>query len=234
VDATGLLAEARQKDAERAASSHQDTARKWQHRLMTAPGADGSITPSAVLSLLAKQTVDDYVIQASVVHWWRERPEETRVLLDFCCRSNRVGVAIRAARTLLKLPASAAWRMGEDILAQLADDGHSGAQMELAYWRIHQWQQGDPAADEALPQDIRILLERAEGNRTEARRLLGQVARRKGDTAEAERLFRSALDGGDYTVLPELAEVLHPCSPEDARQLALSGLDADGSPCPPW
>lgn len=91
VDATGLLADARQKEAERAASSPQDTARKWQHRLITAPGADGSITPSALMSLLAKQTVDDYVIQASVVHWWRERPEETRDLLDFCCRSNRVG-----------------------------------------------------------------------------------------------------------------------------------------------
>lgn len=106
--------------------------------------------------------------------------------------------------------------------------------MELAHWYIHQWQQGDPATDEPVPQNILILLEKAAGNRTEARRLLGQVARRRGDTAEAERLFRSALDGGDYTVLPELAEVLHPSSPEDARQLALSGFDASGSPCPPW
>ena len=106
--------------------------------------------------------------------------------------------------------------------------------MELAHWRIHQWRQGDPAMDEVVPQSILILLERAAANRTEARRLLGQVARRRGDNAEAEQLFRGALDGGDYTVLPELAEVLHPCSPEDARQLALSGLDADGSPCPPW
>lgn len=106
--------------------------------------------------------------------------------------------------------------------------------MELAHWRIHQWQQGNRATDDVLPQDIRILLKKAAKNRTEARRLLGQVARRRGDIAEAEQLFRGALDGGDYTVLPELAEVLYPHSPEDARQLALSGLNADGSPCPPW
>jgi hypothetical protein len=55
-----------------------------------------------------------------------------------------------------------------------------------------------------------------------------------GDTAEAEPFFRRALDGGDYTVLPALAEMLHPHSPEDSQELALSGLDADGSPCPPW
>jgi hypothetical protein len=234
VDASGLIADARQKKAERMASSPQDTVDDGQYRLMTAPGADGSITPSALLSLLAEQTVEDYVIQASVLHWWRERPEKTRDLLDFCCRLNRDGAAIGAARTLLKLPAPAARRMGEDVLARLADDGHSGAQMELAHWRIHQWRQGDPAMDEVVPQSILILLERAAANRTEARRLLGQVARRRGDNAEAEQLFRGALDGGDYTVLPELAEVLHPRSPEDARQLALSGLDADGSPCPSW
>jgi hypothetical protein len=120
------------------------------------------------------------------------------------------------------------------VLARLADDGHSGVQMELARWRIHQWQQSNRATDEVLPQGIRILLEKAAKNWTEARRLLGQLARRRGDTAEAEQLFRDALDGGDYTVLPELAEVLHPHSPEGARQLALSGLDADGFPCPPW
>jgi len=106
--------------------------------------------------------------------------------------------------------------------------------MELAHWRIHQWQEGDPALDEAVPQNICILLEKAAEHQTEARRLLAQAARRRGDTTEAERLFRGALDGGDYTVLPELAEVLHPSSPDDARQLALSGLNADGSPCPPW
>lgn len=233
VDATGLIADARQKEAERTASSPQDSACNWQHRLMTAPEADGSITPSALLSLLAKQTVDDHVVQSSVVHWWRKRPEETRDLLNFCCRSNRTGGAIGAARTLLKLPASAARRMGEDVLARLAGDGNSGAQMELAHWRLHQWQEGNPAA-EPLPQDIRILLEKAAKNRTDARRLLGQDARRRGNTAEAEQLFRSAVDGGDYTVLPELAEVLHPGSRDDARQLALSGLNADGSPCPPW
>jgi hypothetical protein len=234
VDATGLLAEARQKEPERAPSSLQDFARKWGHRIMTAPGADGPITPAALQSLLVNQTVDDYVIQESVYSWWRERPEETRSLLDFCCLSNRIGAAIGAARTLLKLPESIARHMGEDVLARLANDGHIGAQMELAHWRIHQWQQGDPAEDEAVPQDICILLEKAARSRAEARRLLGQVARRRGDTVEAERLFRSALDAGDYTVLPELAEVLHPSSPEDARQLALSGLEADGSPCPPW
>jgi lipopolysaccharide biosynthesis regulator YciM len=124
--------------------------------------------------------------------------------------------------------------MGENVLARLTDTGNSRAQMELAHWYIHQWQQGDHATDEPVPQNILDLLEKAAENRTEARRLLGQVARRKGDTAEAKRHLRSALDGGDYTVLPELAEVLHPSSPEDARQLALSGLQADGSPCPPW
>ena len=195
---------------------------------------NGPITPPALLSLLAEQMVDDHAVQESVVHWWREYPEETRHLLDFCCRSNLAGGAINAARTLLKLPASAARRMGEDVLAGLADDGHSGAQLELADWRIRQWQQSDPAPDEAVPQSICILLERAAEKRTEGRRLLGQIARRRGDPAEAERLFRSALDGGDYTVLPELAEVLHPRSPEEARQLTLSGVDGDGLPCPPW
>jgi hypothetical protein len=234
VDATGLIAGAHQKKTERAATSPQGTVHDWQHKFMTAPGANGSIAPSALLSLLAEQTVDDYVIQASVLRWWREYPQETRDLLDFCCRSSRDSAAIGAARSLLKLPETAARRMGEDVLARLADDGHSRAQMELAQWRIHQWQQDDHATDEPVPQNILILLEKAAANRTEARRLLGQVARRRRDTVEAEQLLRRALDGGDYTVLPELAEVLHPGSPEDARQLALSGLDADGSPCPPW
>jgi hypothetical protein len=236
VDATGLIGDAhRKREAQRAASSPRDFARKWGHRLRNAPGADGSIPPSALLaSLLAGQTVEDYVVQASVVRWWRERPEETRDLLNFCCRSNRAATAIASARSLEKQIEPAARRMAEDVLEQLADDGHGGAQMELAHWRIHQWQQGNPAPDEAPPQDILILLKKAEKNRTEARRLLGQAARRIGNTAEAERLFRSALDGGDYTVLRELAEVLHPHSPEDARQLVLFGLDADGSPSPPW
>jgi len=72
-----------------------------------------------------------------------------------------------------------------------------------------------------VPRDILVLLGHAVDDQTEARRLLGHAARRRGDAAEAERLFRSALDGGDYTVLPELADVLYPHSPEDARQLAL-------------
>jgi hypothetical protein len=236
VDATGLIADAhRKREIQRVASSSRDFARKWGHTVMNAPGADGSIPPSALLaSLLAGQTVEDYVVRASVVRWWRERPEETRDLLNFCFRSNHAAMAIAAARLLEKQIEPAARRMAEDILEHLADDGHSGAQMELANWRIHQWQQRNPASDEAPPQDILILLKKAEKNRTEARRLLGQAARRIGNTAEAERLFRSALDGGDYTVLRELAEVLHPHSPEDARQLALFGLDADGSPCQPW
>ena len=123
--------------------------------------------------------------------------------------------------------------MGEDVLVRLADDNHNGAQMELAHRRILQWEQSQPA-DDVLPQDIRILLEGAAEYRTDARRLLGHDAERRGDFAQAEQFFRSAIDGGDYTVLPELADVLYPRSPEDARQLALSGLDADGSPCPPW
>jgi hypothetical protein len=44
VDATGLIADARQKKAERAASSPQYTVDDLQPSLMTAPGADGSIT----------------------------------------------------------------------------------------------------------------------------------------------------------------------------------------------
>lgn len=66
VDATGLLADARQKEAERAASSPPDTARDWQHRLMTAPGADGSITPSAMPSLLNGLTSTPRRISRSV------------------------------------------------------------------------------------------------------------------------------------------------------------------------
>lgn len=234
VDATGLLADARQKEAERAASSSQDTAHDWQDGLVMASGIDSPETPSALLALLAEQSVDDRMIQASVLHWWQQFPQETRQLLDFCCRSNRAAAAIRAARSLEKEIWPEAKRMAEDTLAQLADDGHSRAQMELAHWRILKWQQGDPALDAAVPQNILTLLERAAGSQTEARRLLGQAARRRGDTDEAERLLRGALDGGDYTVLPELAEVLHPDSAEDARQLALSGLNIDGSPCPAW
>jgi hypothetical protein len=235
VDATGLVADALQKEeAERAASPSQNTAHDWWDSQVVPTDADGSVTPSELLSLLAEHTVDDHVVTASVLQWWQERPEETRDLLDFCGRSYRASAAIGAARTLLKLHEPAARPMAEEVLIRLADDGHSGAQMMLARWRLNQWQEGDPASDEALPQDIRLLLEKAAANRTEARRLLGQDARRRGDTAEAERLFRDALDGGDYTVLRELAEVLNPGSPEGARQLELSGLDANGSPCPPW
>ncbi len=106
--------------------------------------------------------------------------------------------------------------------------------MELAGRRIRQWQQAEPAADEEVPSDILALLEKAAESRTDARRLLGQAARRRGDTSEAERHFRSALDGGNYEVLRELAEILHPHAPDDAKQLALCGLEPDGSPSPPW
>jgi hypothetical protein len=235
VDVPELVVDApRNGKAQRAASSLQGTARDLRDRHITAADLDRSVTPSAMQSLLTEQPVDDHVVIESVCRWWQERPAETRDLLDFCCRSNRVGAVIGAARSLQKQLEPSARRMAEDFLARLADDGHTGAQMELAHWRIDEWQRDDPAADEACPQDIHFLLVRAAEHRTEARRLLGQDARRRGDIAEAEHRFRGALDGGDYTVLPELAEVLYPLSPEDARLLALSGLNADGSPSPPW
>jgi hypothetical protein len=235
VDASGLLADATQKLEAQRASSPKGSEGVWTDaHMVTRPAVDDSVTPSALLSLLIEQAVDDHVIHAVVLRWWRERPAETRDLLGFCCRSNRIGVAIGAARSLLKVYEPAARRIAEDVVARLADDGNSRAQMELAHWRLYQWQDSNPGDDEALPQDIRVLLEKAAGERREARRLLGQDARRRGDTAGAEQRFRGALDAGDYTVLPELAEVLNPGAPEDARRLALCGVEADGSPCPAW
>jgi hypothetical protein len=63
--------------------------------------------------------------------------------------------------------------MAENILNKLTNDGHSGAQMTLAHWRLTHWQQGNLAANEMLPQDVCILLQSVRKNRTEGRPLLG-------------------------------------------------------------
>lgn len=233
VDATELLADARRKESRQADSSSMGARRASLYRPEMVPGEDGSIPPSELLAHLAEQPAD-HVIQASVLRWWRQQPDDTHKLLEACCRSGRASAALMSARVLLKQVHPAAQLMGEETLTRIGDHGHSEGWMELAHWRINQWQLTSPAADEEVPQDILVLLGYAVDDQTEARRLLGQAARRRGDAAGAERLFRSALDAGDYMVLPELADVLYPHSPEDARQLALSGLNADGSPCPPW
>jgi hypothetical protein len=233
LDATGILADMKKKKTERAASSPADADRAWWRDRKSEPGIDGSIPPSALLALPARQSLSDDVIRASILRWWRESPDDTQYLLEACFRSGQFDAPMGAARTLLKLPSPAAQRLGESILDRLADDGHNPARMELAGRRIRQWQ-AEPAADEEVPSDILALLEKAAESRTDARRLLGQAERRRGDTSEAERHFRSALDGGNYEVLRELAEILHPHAPDDAKQLALCGLEPDGSPSPPW
>ncbi|TXS08253.1 hypothetical protein EAO70_34695 [Streptomyces sp. adm13(2018)] len=63
------------------------------------------------------------------------------------------------------------------------------------------------------------------------------VARRRaaGDRAGAERLWRSAADVGDLEALSELGRLrgraVDPAVMEGIRRF---GLEADGSPAPPW
>src|SRR5262249_40872909 len=132
LDATGILADMEKKETERAASSPEVADRAWWRDRKSEPGIDGSIPPSALLSLPARQPLSDDVIKASMLRWWRESPDDTQSLLEACFCSGRLDAAMGAARTLLKLPQTAAKRLGESILVRLADDGHNAARMELA------------------------------------------------------------------------------------------------------
>ncbi|WP_369244351.1 hypothetical protein [Streptomyces sp. R41] len=51
---------------------------------------------------------------------------------------------------------------------------------------------------------------------------------------QAEHFFRGAIDGGDYTVLADLARLRHPHTPDEQTQLMRYGLEADGTTSPAW
>jgi hypothetical protein len=137
-------------------------------------------------------------------------------------------------RQLLRRPGPSAPRhIAEEYLALLAEDGSSAAQLMVASWRLEQWQDQEPAEEEAVPSGIVALLQKASRDQTEACRLLGQHALLADDVSGAARYFRGAVDGGDYTKLAHLAVLVHGDSREEARLLR-DGLEADGSASPPW
>ncbi|MCG0284091.1 hypothetical protein [Streptomyces sp. PSAA01] len=189
---------------------------------------------AASLLPTAAENGNDHAVVELVSRWYRSQPEQTRSLLERCWRTGRIRVVLSAARLLLKQPWPAGPRLAEELLNRLAQDGSSAAQMILVTWHLEQWQQSKPAAGTPLPPVILTLLEQASAHVTEARRLLGQHALVIGDTAQAEHFFRSAIDGGDYTVLADLARLQHPDSPAEQTQLTRCGLEADGTTSPSW
>ncbi|NBM16386.1 hypothetical protein [Streptomyces sp. GC420] len=188
---------------------------------------------ASVLTTAAEEG-NDRAVAELVSRWCTSRPEEAGKLLEHCRRSGRAQAVVSAVRPLLTRPQPAVRRLAEEHLGQLAQDGSSGAQMVLAVWRLDQWQQSGPVAGSAVPQEILRLLEKASAHQTEARRLLGQHALIAGNATKAEFFYRGAIDGGDYSVLTDLARLLHPDSPDGEAQLVRCGLEADGSARTPW
>ncbi|MEU3465276.1 hypothetical protein ABZ721_35740 [Streptomyces sp. NPDC006733] len=196
--------------------------------------AQGRDEAAASVLMTAAEEGNDQAVAELVSRWCTSRPQKAEDLLARCRHSGRFQAMVSALRPLLTRPQPAVRRLAEAHLGQLADDGYGGAQMALALWRLDQWQQTNPKAGSAVPPEILNLLQKACAHRTEARRLLGQHALITGDTTKAESFFRDAIDGGDYTVLTELAQLLHPSFPGGEAQLVRCGLEADGSSSPPW
>ncbi|MER5968550.1 hypothetical protein ABT112_02175 [Streptomyces sp. NPDC002055] len=196
--------------------------------------AQGRHDEATALLPTAAEEGDDLAVVDLVSRWSTTRPEEVRNLLERCRRTGRTKAVILAVRALLMRPQPAAVHLAEEFLTLLAKDGSSAAQLMLALWHLDQWQEREPAPDEAVPSKIIALLKEASAHEPEARRLLGQHAQITGDAPEAERHFRGAVDGGDYTVLADLAPLLPHDSPEGSAKVLRHGLEADGSVSPAW
>ncbi|MFE7581082.1 hypothetical protein ACFU5Y_05880 [Streptomyces gardneri] len=188
---------------------------------------------AAVLPAAAHNGNDRAVVEL-VSRWSAQKPDEAQELIEHCRRTGRASAAVAALRPLLTRPQPSVRRLAEECLGRLVQDGSVAAQMTQALWRLEQWNQAGDEALKEVPPDILDLLHSASAHRTEARRLLGQHASITGDEVRAEEFFRGAIDGGDYTVVHDLAQLLHPHSPIEEAKLARCGLEADGTPSMPW
>ncbi|WP_405504670.1 hypothetical protein [Streptomyces anulatus] len=196
--------------------------------------SEGRDTEAAAVLLSAARDGNDRAVIELVSRWSTTKPEEARALIGHCRATGRAQAAVTALRPLLTRPQPAVRRLAEECLARLVQDGSAAAQMVQALWQLEQWEQAGRRPAEEVPQDVLDLLHSASIHRTEARRLLGQHASIAGDEARAEMFFRGAIDGGDYTVVHDLAQLLHPHSLFEEEQLTRCGLEADGAPSTPW
>ncbi|MFC9795568.1 hypothetical protein ACFVJI_23355 [Streptomyces sp. NPDC127584] len=112
-------------------------------------------------------------------------------------------------------------------VAQRAAD--AGDLMPLRKLAIHRQMPWIAESAEPLWQHL------ADAGDTSALVALGKLRLRAGDAAGAERLWRSAADVGDLEALSELGRLrgrtVDPAVMEGVRRF---GLEADGSPAPPW
>lgn len=194
--------------------------------------SEGRHSEAAAVLLSAARNNNDRAVVELVFRWSAKKPDDVRTLIEHCRATGRSPAAVAAIRPLLTRPQAAVRRLAEECLARLVQDGSAAAQMAQALWRLQQWEQAGRRS--AVPPDVLDLLHSASVHRTEARRLLGQHALITGDEAKAELFFHGAIDGGDYTVVHDLAQLLFPHSPAEENQLVRCGLEADGTPSTAW
>ncbi|MFD6460087.1 hypothetical protein [Streptomyces roseolus] len=195
--------------------------------------SEGRDSEAAAVLLSAARDGNDRAVVELVSRWSATKPDEVRTLIEHCRVTGRAPAAVTALRPLLTRPQPAVSGLAAECLARLVQDGCVAAQMAQALWRLEQWEQARGETAQGVPPEVLDLLHSASLHRTEARRLLGQHASIAGDEVKAEMFFRGAIDGGDYTVMHDLAQLLYPHSPVEEQQLARCGLEADGTPSTP-
>ncbi|MFB4427083.1 hypothetical protein C5F59_039195 [Streptomyces sp. QL37] len=196
--------------------------------------SEGRDSEAAVVLLAAAHNGNDRAVIELVSRWSTKKPDKAQELIEHCRRTGRAPAAVAALRPLLTRPQPVVRRLAEECLSRLAQDGSAAAQMAKALGLLEQWDQTGNRAAAEVPPDVLDLLHSASAHRSEARRLLGQHASITGDEVKAEHFFRGAIDGGDYTVVHDLAQLLHPHSPTEETGLARCGLEADGTPSARW
>ncbi|WP_152627917.1 hypothetical protein [Streptacidiphilus neutrinimicus] len=163
---------------------------------------------------------------------------KARSLIEQARREGRGRSVVRVVRPLLGRQPELI-RFAETTLRELADDGEPSAQFELSKLLFLRWcdksrnHMGEVSNAGDMPEQIECLLMTALPHVTQAYWLLGQMAEVSGDVIAAQRWYRGAVDRSDSECLPLLARVLVP-SDDAQEQLIRMGLEADGSPSPPW
>ncbi|MFF8996236.1 tetratricopeptide repeat protein [Streptomyces sp. NPDC014983] len=164
---------------------------------------------------------------------------KARSLVEHACQEHRGTSVVRVVKPLLGRRSELV-RFAEETLQRLADDGDPQAQFELAQLLFFRWcdqsrnRTGEASCAGEVPAQINRLLEAALPHISQAYWLMGQISEARGDLPAAQGWYRGAVDRGDSESLPLLARVLHPLSDDAQQQVISMGLEADGTPSPPW
>ncbi|MER6093369.1 hypothetical protein [Streptomyces bluensis] len=183
---------------------------------------------------------DMYALNTLFHRLWPHRPQAAREVLTEAAKAGHIPHVLNVLQRLAywgRLPRDRRFAItATRVLARL---GNETAQVQLA--EILRAEARELEREKTPHHDLvarkhdeaHHLLRQAAPGHGEARSLLGRLAEQEDNHAEAAHWYRQAIDAGDYETFHSLLQALHQGTPPNDGEV-LYGLEADGSPLPPW